>query len=63
MTFADHLPHHHIDDRKHRGDDGLPFGRHHFEAGAGLLHVGKAPAILGPSWFGMGYVSWVVAAT
>jgi len=42
---------------------GLPFGRYHFEVGAELLHIGRVAIILGPLWFGMGYFSWVVAAT
>jgi len=41
---------------------GFPFGRYHFEVGAGLPHVGTIPLIVGPLWFGMGYFSWVVAA-
>lgn len=42
---------------------GFPFGRYHFEVGAGLPHIGRVPIIVGPLWFGAGYFSWVVAAT
>lgn len=42
---------------------GLPFGRYHFEVGAGLPHIGAIPIIVGPLWFGMGYFSWIVAET
>ncbi len=40
---------------------GFPFGRYHFVVGADLPHVGAIPIIVGPLWFGMGYVSWIVA--
>jgi putative membrane protein len=42
---------------------GFPFGHYHFEVGTNLPHVGAIPVIVGPLWFGMGYFSWVVAAT
>jgi putative membrane protein len=42
---------------------GFPFGHYHFEVGSNLPHVGAIPVIVGPLWFGMGYFSWVVAAT
>ena len=42
---------------------GFPFGRYHFEVGAGLPSVGRIPFIVGPMWFAAGYFSWVVAAT
>jgi uncharacterized membrane protein len=42
---------------------GFPFGRYHFEVGSNLLHVGAIPIIVGPLWFGMGYLSWIVAGT
>jgi len=42
---------------------GFPFGRYHFEVGAGLPYVGRIPIIVGPLWFGGGYFSWVVAST
>ncbi|MGA2056974.1 MAG: carotenoid biosynthesis protein [Bradyrhizobium sp.] len=42
---------------------GFPFGRYHFELGAGLPHVGVIPVIVGPLWFGMGYFSWILAGT
>jgi len=41
---------------------GFPFGRYHFETGAGLPHIGAIPVIVGFLWFGMGYFSWAVAA-
>jgi uncharacterized membrane protein len=39
---------------------GFPFGRYHFEVGSDLIHVGVIPVIVGPLWFGMGYLlgSW-----
>jgi uncharacterized membrane protein len=40
---------------------GIPFGRYHFQVGADLPHVGLIPVIVGPLWFGMGYLSWIVA--
>ena len=42
---------------------GFPFGRYHFEVGSDLPHIGVIPVIVGPLWFGMGYLSWVVATT
>ncbi len=42
---------------------GFPFGHYHFEVGSNLPHVGAIPVIVGPLWFGMGYLSWVVAGT
>jgi uncharacterized membrane protein len=42
---------------------GFPFGRYHFEVGSNLIHVGIIPIIVGPLWFGMGYISWIVAGT
>jgi putative membrane protein len=42
---------------------GFPFGRYHFEVGSDLMHVGAIPIIVGPLWFGMGYLSWIVAGT
>jgi uncharacterized membrane protein len=42
---------------------GFPFGHYHFEVGSDLLHVGAIPIIVGPLWFGMGYLSWIVAGT
>lgn len=42
---------------------GLPFGHYHFEVGSNLIHVGTIPIIVGPLWFGMGYLSWIVAGT
>jgi uncharacterized membrane protein len=42
---------------------GFPFGRYHFEVGSNLVHVGAIPIIVGPLWFGMGYISWIVAGT
>jgi uncharacterized membrane protein len=42
---------------------GFPFGHYHFEVGPHLPHVGFVPVIVGPLWFGMGYFSWIVAAT
>ena len=42
---------------------GWPFGRYHFEVGAGLPQVGVIPVIVGPLWFGMGYFSWILAGT
>jgi hypothetical protein len=42
---------------------GLMFGHYHFTVGANLPHIGAAPLIVGPLWFGMGYFSWVTAAT
>ncbi|MEI9923719.1 MAG: carotenoid biosynthesis protein [Bradyrhizobium sp.] len=42
---------------------GFPFGHYHFEVGSDLIHVGAIPVIVGPLWFGMGYISWIVAAT
>jgi len=41
---------------------GFPFGRYHFEVGAGLPHIGIIPIIVGPLWFGGGYFSWIVAS-
>jgi len=40
---------------------GFPFGRYHFEVGRDLPYIGKAPLVVGPLWFGMGYFSWIVA--
>ena len=42
---------------------GFPFGHYHFEVGSDLIHVGAIPIIVGPLWFGMGYLSWIVAGT
>jgi len=42
---------------------GFPFGHYHFEVGSNLIHVGAIPIIVGPLWFGMGYISWNVAGT
>ena len=42
---------------------GWPFGRYHFEVEPNLPHVGTIPPIVGPLWFGMGYLSWIVAGT
>jgi uncharacterized membrane protein len=42
---------------------GFPFGHYHFEVGSDLIHVGAIPIIVGPLWFGMGYISWIVAGT
>ena len=42
---------------------GFPFGRYHFEVGAGLPYVGRIPIVVGPLWFGGGYFAWVVAST
>jgi uncharacterized membrane protein len=42
---------------------GFPFGHYHFEVGSNLVHVGTIPIIVGPLWFGMGYISWIVAGT
>jgi uncharacterized membrane protein len=42
---------------------GFPFGHYHFEVGSDLLHIGAIPIIVGPLWFGMGYLSWIVAGT
>src|SRR6516162_3592017 len=42
---------------------GWPFGHYHFEIEPNLPHVGAIPPIVGPLWFGMGYVSWVLAET
>jgi uncharacterized membrane protein len=42
---------------------GWPFGHYHFEVGSNLPHIGAIPIIVGPLWFGMGYFSWIVAAT
>jgi uncharacterized membrane protein len=42
---------------------GWPFGRYHFEVEPNLPHVGAIPPIVGPLWFGMGYLSWIVAGT
>jgi uncharacterized membrane protein len=36
---------------------GFPFGHYHFEVGSNLIHVGAIPIIVGPLWFGMGYIS------
>lgn len=41
----------------------FPFGHYRFAIGADLPHVGAIPVIVGPLWFGMGYFSWIVAAT
>jgi uncharacterized membrane protein len=40
---------------------GWPFGHYHFEIEPNLPHVGTIPPIVGPLWFGMGYLSWIVA--
>jgi uncharacterized membrane protein len=42
---------------------GFPFGHYHFEVGSNLVRVGAIPIIVGPLWFGMGYISWIVAGT
>ena len=42
---------------------GFPFGHYHFEVGSNLIHIGAIPIIVGPLWFGMGYISWIVAGT
>lgn len=41
----------------------LPFGNYNFEVGVELPHIGSIPIIVGPLWFGMGYLSWIVAGT
>jgi putative membrane protein len=41
---------------------GFPFGTYHFEVGADLPHVGLIPIIVGPLWFGAGYLSWVAGS-
>jgi uncharacterized membrane protein len=42
---------------------GWPFGHYHFEIEPNLPHVGTIPPVVGPLWFGMGYLSWIVAGT
>jgi uncharacterized membrane protein len=42
---------------------GFPFRHYHFAVDPGLPHIGAIPLIVGPLWFGMGYFSWIVAAT
>ena len=42
---------------------GFPFGHYHFEVLPMLPHVGTVPIIVGPLYFGMGYMAWVVAGT
>jgi uncharacterized membrane protein len=42
---------------------GFPFGHYHFEVGSDFIRVGAIPIIVGPLWFGMGYLSWIVAGT
>jgi uncharacterized membrane protein len=42
---------------------GFPFGHYHFVVGDWMPHIGTIPIIVGFLWFGMGYFSWIVAAT
>ncbi len=41
---------------------GFPFGRYHFNVGAELPHIGNVPIIVGPLYFGMGYLAWMIAS-
>jgi putative membrane protein len=40
---------------------GFPFGRYHFEVGGALPRIGAIPLIVGPLYFGVGYLAWVIA--
>ena len=40
---------------------GYPFGRYHFTVGAGLPHIGAIPIIVGPLYFGVGFLAWLIA--
>lgn len=42
---------------------GFPFGHYHFEVLPMLPHVGTVPLIVGPLYFGMGYMAWVIGGT
>lgn len=39
---------------------GFPFGHYHYTGALKLFHV---PVMIGPIYFGLGYVSWLVAST
>jgi len=41
---------------------GFPYGRYHFEVGASLPHVGVVPVIVGPLYFCVGFLAWIVAS-
>jgi uncharacterized membrane protein len=41
---------------------GFPFGHYHFEVGARLPHVGLVPMIVGPLYFGVGFLAWIIAS-
>jgi uncharacterized membrane protein len=40
---------------------GLPFGHYHFEVGGALPHIGFIPIIVGPLYFGVGFLAWTIA--
>ena len=42
---------------------GIPFGRYHFVVGANLPHIGAVPLVVGPLYFGVGFLAWIIAAT
>ena len=42
---------------------GFPFGHYHFEVLPMLPHIGTVPFIVGPLYFGMGYMAWVIGGT
>jgi uncharacterized membrane protein len=41
---------------------GFPYGHYHFTVGAALPHIGAVPIIVGPLYFAMGYLSWMIAS-
>jgi uncharacterized membrane protein len=40
---------------------GFPFGSYHFEVDPGWPRIGAIPLIVGPLYFGVGYLAWTIA--
>jgi uncharacterized membrane protein len=41
---------------------GFPFGHYHFEVLANFPHVGLVPSIVGPLYFTVGYLAWIIGS-
>jgi uncharacterized membrane protein len=41
---------------------GLPFGHYHFLVASNFPHIGTIPIIVGPLYFGIGYLAWTIAS-
>jgi len=42
---------------------GFPFGQYHFEVGQQLPRIGAIPLIVGPLYFGVGFLAWIIASS